>query len=714
MSTQQQPPYIALLSIHGLIRAHELELGRDVDTGGQIKYVVELARTLGEYSEVGRVDLLTRRIISTEVSDTYAQPFEVLNTKAQIVRLDGGPNGYIAKEQLWDYLDSFADNAIAYFKQQPRLPDILHSHYADAGYVAVRIANLLGIPLIHTGHSLGRSKRRQLLAAGHSKANLEERYRLSRRIEAEELVLGVAERVITSTRQEIHEQYGLYDQYQPHCMRVIPPGTDLTKFYPPSVDESNTTIAQTLRRFLIEPNKPIILALARPNVRKNLVQLLIVYGESSRLQELANLVLIVGSREDIREMESMSQEVLTDILLTIDRYNLYGKVAYPKQHDAEDVPVLYRLATASHGVFINPALTEPFGLTLLEAAASGLPILATDDGGPQDIIANCQNGYLINPLDQQAIQQQLEKILSEPNTWQHLSQNGLRNVRHHYAWQAHVEQYLMEIKPFLQAPIASKPKPKRRRQLHQDRAIVTDLDQNLLGNHAALQDFLNILHENRQCVLFAIATGRRLDSALQVLKHHHIPLPDILLTSLGTEIYHAPNLVADTTWERHIEYLWNPRIIRRVLGELNGLMLQPSTEQSRFKISYFRQDTALETADITRLLQQEGQAVTVIQAFGNYLDIIPIRASKGLALRWFADHYDIPLTRILAAGGSGADLDMLRGNTLGVVVANRHHEELAELNAEDSHIFFAKQAYAAGLLEAIEHYHFFQTCEWVV
>ena len=50
-------------------------------------------------------------------------------------------------------------------------------------------------------------------------------------------------------------------------------------------------------------------------------------------------------------------------------------------------------------MFINPALTEPFGLTLLEAAASGLPIVATNDGGPRDIIANCQNGLLIDPLD---------------------------------------------------------------------------------------------------------------------------------------------------------------------------------------------------------------------------------------------------------------------------------------------------------------------------
>ncbi len=65
------------------------------------------------------------------------------------------------------------------------------------------------------------------------------------------------------------------------------------------------------------------------------------------------------------------------------------------------MPELYRLAAASKGVFINPALTEPFGLTLLEAGATGLPIVATNDGGPRDIIANCRNGLLIDPLDGQ-------------------------------------------------------------------------------------------------------------------------------------------------------------------------------------------------------------------------------------------------------------------------------------------------------------------------
>ncbi|QTR50419.1 HAD family hydrolase [Candidatus Thiothrix anitrata] len=714
MTPDDHQPYIVLLSIHGLIRGHNLELGRDADTGGQTKYVVELARALGANAQVGRVDLLTRRVDDPTLSADYAQPRETLSDNVQIVRIDCGEAGYLPKEQLWDSLDSFADSALEYLKQQARLPDILHSHYADAGYVGVRLASLLGIPLVHTGHSLGRSKRRQLLAAGHSKEALETRYHITRRIEAEETTLGVAERVITSTQQEVQEQYALYDHYRPEHMRVIPPGTDLEQFYPPPADSPASPMQAELARFLTQPDKPMILALSRPDPRKNIVELVSAYGESPELQQLANLVIVAGNRDDIRDLDSGAQEVLSDILLTVDQYDLYGKVAYPKHHQAHDVPDLYRLAAASKGVFINPALTEPFGLTLIEAAASGLPIVATDDGGPTDIIGNCRNGYLINPLDRADMATKLLQVLtSGQQAWETLAQQGLQGVRHHYSWQAHVEKYLAELRPLLARTEASAPVIlKRRKQLHHDRALFSDLDQNLLGKPEALAPFLTTLQDNRRCVLFGIATGRRLDAAIQLMKRHRIPLPDVLITSLGTEIYYAPNLLPDTAWERHIDHLWNPRIIRRVLDGLPGLKLQAKREQSRFKISYYIDpEIAPDLQQLNRLLHQEGQAANVLQSFGQFLDITPVRASKGLALRWFADQRDIPLERILAAGGSGADADMLRGNTLAVVVANRHHEELSELVQEGVNIFFATRPYADGILEAIEHYQFFQSCE---
>jgi sucrose-phosphate synthase len=172
--------YIVLISVHGLIRGHDLELGRDADTGGQTKYVVELARALGERADVEKVVLLTRRVVDPQVSADYAQVLEPLSDKASIVRIDCGEEKYLRKEMLWDSLENFSDNVLAYLKSQPRMPDVIHSHYADAGYVGSRLSHQLGIPLVHTGHSLGRNKRRQLLASGIKRSEIESTYHISR------------------------------------------------------------------------------------------------------------------------------------------------------------------------------------------------------------------------------------------------------------------------------------------------------------------------------------------------------------------------------------------------------------------------------------------------------------------------------------------------------------------------------------------------------
>lgn len=704
--------YICLISIHGLIRGGDLELGRDADTGGQTKYVVEAARALADQPGVGKIDLVTRLVDDPEVSADYALPMEELRPNAHIIRINTGPSGYISKELLWDHLDAFVDNTINYLQVQERLPDLLHSHYADAGYVGSRISHMLGIPLVHTGHSLGRVKRRRLLASGLKAAEVEERYNMARRVEAEELTLASAERVITSTNQEIEEQYELYDYYQPEQMRVIPPGTDLTRFHPPEGMEWQTEIAGEIARFLREPEKPIILAISRPDARKNISALITAYGEDQSLQDVANLVIVAGNRDDIQDLDIGSQEVLSDILLHIDRYDLYGRVAYPKHHAADDVPMMYRLAAVSGGVFVNPALTEPFGLTLIEAAASGLPIVATEDGGPRDIIENCNNGVLIDPLDSQDISDKLNLVLLDWENWQKLSTDGLSGVREHYSWEAHAKRYLEMVRPIAQKtsePLVRMPRT-RRPILYHDRAIFSDLDKNLLGNLESLPELIRVIRENRKLASFGIATGRRLDSALKVMKKHGIPEPDVLITSAGTEIHYAPKLTQDTAWIRHIEKQWTPHVVRRILDDLPGLVRQSKKEQSRFKISYYIDpDKAPAMEEINQLLYQEDQSVNVILSFGQFLDVVPMRASKGLALRYMATTWDIALDHILVAGGSGADEDMMRGNTLAVVVGNRHDEELSQLTDMDR-IYFAQAQGAGGILEALEHYDFFLSC----
>jgi len=524
-------------------------------------------------------------------------------------------------------------------------------------------------------------------------------------------VLANADLVITSTHNEIEEQYGLYNYYDPERMLVIPPGTDLKQFHPPA-DNEDFAFAKRLQRFLAEPDKPLILALSRPDERKNILTLIEAYGESQALQQSANLLIVAGTREDIRDMETGARSVLTNILLLIDSYDLYGRVAVPKNHRADEVPDIYRLVAASGGVFINPALTEPFGLTLLEAAATGLPVVATENGGPVDIIANCRNGTLVDPLDRDAIAMALLALIRDRDAWLLASHNGLKGVRKHYAWAAHAEKYMEKVSSLRgKSRPAHWERPPPRIGHFRDRALFTDLDQNLIGNPAALQKFSEVMRENRKCVTFGIATGRRIDAALAILKKYRIPAPDVLISSLGTRIHYDKSLTEDNHWADHIDHHWNPLRVRRVVEELPGIEQQPKSDQSRFKLSYYYDAQAAPPVDeIITLIRQNDLTANVIISFGQFLDIIPARASKGQALRYVAQRLDIPLEHILVAGGSGADEDMMRGNTLAVVVGNRHHEELSKLTDQES-IYFASQAYAMGILEAIDHYDFFNTCE---
>ncbi|XP_062099348.1 probable sucrose-phosphate synthase 1 [Humulus lupulus] len=498
--------YIVLISLHGLIRGENMELGRDSDTGGQVKYVVELARALGSMPGVYRVDLLTRQIAAPDVDWTYGEPTEMLNPKtsentthelgesggAYIVRVPFGPKDkYVAKELLWPHIPEFVDRALIHISHmsrvlgeqvgggQPVWPIAIHGHYADAGDAAALLSGALNVPMLFTGHSLGRDKLEQLLKQGRqSIEEINTTYKIMRRIEAEELSLDASEIVITSTRQEIEEQWRLYDGFDPvierklrarikrgvHChgrfmprMIVIPPGMEFHHIAPQEGDvdgelernEDNAAspdppIWSEIMRFFSNPRKPMILALARPDPKKNITTLVKAFGECRPLRELANLTLIMGNRDNIDEMPSTNSSVLLSILKLIDKYDLYGQVAYPKRHKQSDVPEIYRLAAKTKGVFINPAFIEPFGLTLIEAAAYGLPTVATKNGGPVDILRVLDNGLLVDPHDQQAISDALLKLVSDKQLWARCRQNGLKNI-HLFSWLEHCKTYLTRI-----------------------------------------------------------------------------------------------------------------------------------------------------------------------------------------------------------------------------------------------------------------------------
>ncbi|XP_007019750.2 PREDICTED: probable sucrose-phosphate synthase 4 [Theobroma cacao] len=497
--------YIVLISMHGLVRGENMELGRDSDTGGQVKYVVELARALANTKGVHRVDLLTRQITSPEVDSSYGEPTEMLSCPsdgsgscgAYLIRIPCGPrNKYIPKESLWPHIPEFVDGALNHIVTmaralgdqlnggKPTWPYVIHGHYADAGEVAARLSGALNVPMVLTGHSLGRNKFEQLLKQGRlSREDINATYKIMRRIEGEEMGLDAAEMVVTSTRQEIEEQWGLYDGFDPKLERklrvrrrrgvsclgrymprmvVIPPGMDFSYVTTQDSLENDGDLksllgpdrAQNKRhlppiwseimRFFTNPHKPTILALSRPDPKKNVTTLLKAFGECQALRELANLTLILGNRDDIEEMSNSSSVVLTTVLKLIDKYDLYGQVAYPKHHKQSEVPEIYRLAAKTKGVFINPALVEPFGLTLVEAAAYGLPVVATKNGGPVDILKVLHNGLLVDPHDQKAIADALLKLVADKNLWAECRKNGLRNI-HRFSWPEHCRNYLSHV-----------------------------------------------------------------------------------------------------------------------------------------------------------------------------------------------------------------------------------------------------------------------------
>ncbi|MDH3393390.1 MAG: glycosyltransferase, partial [Desulfobulbaceae bacterium] len=560
--------YLQLYSIHGLIRGEGPELGRDADTGGQVKYVLELARALAAQPEVAQVDLVTRLIDDRTVSPDYARVIEPLSDKARIVRIQCGGRRYIRKELLWPHLDEFVDKSLKFLKIERKVPDFFHGHYADGGYVAKELASIFGRPFIFTGHSMGRHKLEKLLSEGMSVDEVNRRYRIDHRIQVEERVIKESEQVITSTSHEIREQYGLYDNHQEGSYTVIPPGIDIDTFYPyyalqldPQLDDevsrqARMTLLHELHRFWVNPQKPFILALCRPDQRKNISGLITAYGEDKELKAIANLAIFAGIRKDINNMEENERNVLTEMLLLMDRYDLYGSLAIPKKHDFSiEVPELYRLCAESQGVFVNPALVEPFGLTLIEAAACGVPIIATKEGGPADIIGNCTNGILVDPTNFKEISTALKKILVDKELWERYSRNGINGVRDHYAWETHCRNTLAvfsEVKarmPDMKSGAGDGRKTAYGERLSSiDKLLVCDIDDTLVGDDASTEELLAILNANRDAVAWGVATGRCLQMTKDVLAENNIPLPDIVVCSVGTEIFYGPGLRPDKGW----------------------------------------------------------------------------------------------------------------------------------------------------------------------
>jgi sucrose-phosphate synthase len=236
-----------------------------------------------------------------------------------------------------------------------------------------------------------------------------------------------------------------------------------------------------------------------------------------------------------------------------------------------------------------------------------------------------------------------------------------------------------------------------------NRLLISDIDNTLLGNPIALKELITYLQSSE--IAFGIATGRSIVSAKEILEEWEVPAPDLWITSVGSEIHYGKDIQADSSWSEHISYLWQPELVRSAIAELSGIKLQGMEGQRLHKISYLVDPSkAPSIIEIQSHLRSHQLQVQAIYSHQEFLDILPIRASKGDAVNYCAFKWGFEMDQILVAGDSGNDEQMLAGNTKAVVVGN-YSFELEKLRGKPD-IYFADGNYAQGILEAIDYYKF--------
>jgi sucrose-phosphate synthase len=301
-------------------------------------------------------------------------------------------------------------------------------------------------------------------------------------------------------------------------------------------------------------------------------------------------------------------------------------------------------------------------------------------------------------------------MLADRKRWRQFSKNGIAGVSRHYSWAAHVEKYMKEVRRLLR-----RDKKRLRRQhaiiLNAEKsymplvreALISDIDNTLIGDKNSLKHLIGWLQSHRSKLAFGIATGRSIESAIAILKKNQVKIPDVLITSVGSEIHYGKKLVPDLGWAAHIRYMWRKDSLAAALSKYPGLKLQAPENQGEFKLSYIaKPDSMPPLNEIYEYLHDLKLHAQLIYSHEEFLDVLPIRASKGHAIRYLAYKWGLPLENFLVAGDSGNDTEMLVGDTRAVVVGN-HSPELTALR-DQQHIYFADGHYAAGIIEGLNHY----------
>lgn len=232
--------------------------------------------------------------------------------------------------------------------------------------------------------------------------------------------------------------------------------------------------------------------------------------------------------------------------------------------------------------------------------------------------------------------------------------------------------------------------------------LVTDLDGTLLGDAAALEEFRIRLQTQRAAVTLVYATGRTVQAVRHVVARDHLPIPDYVIGSVGTELAEYRTGAHDEGWESLADKVFDSAAIRSVTAACPALELQPQEFQSRLKVSFFLKDaTARQLHELAVMLDSADVFADLFYSGNLYLDILPQGMNKGGAVSYLARKLNIDSTQVIVCGDSGNDLSMYLRGFCGVLVANAEPELVHQ--AADP-VYHSSFEYAAGVLDGIRHW----------
>jgi sucrose synthase len=488
---------IVLVSPHGWF-GQEGVLGRP-DTGGQVVYVLDQARSLEQQLQTDielcgldvlqvkpKVVILTRLIPNSDGTRCNQALEKVYNTdNAWIVRVpfrEFNPHvtqNWISRFEIWPYLETFAiDAEKALLAEFQARPDLIVGNYSDGNLVAFLLARRLQVTQCNIAHALEKSK---YLFSNLYWQDLEDKYHFSLQFTADLLAMNAANFIISSTYQEIVgtvDSIGQYESYRSFTMpelyhvisgielfspkfNVVPPGVNESYFFPNTNQQERLTGERDRLENLLfslndpeqvvgvldDPHKPPLFSMARLDRIKNLTGLAECFGQSSALREKYNLILVAGKLRTADTTDHEEASEIEKLYQLIENYQLHGKIRWlGVRLSKTDSGEIYRIIADHRGIFVQPALFEAFGLTILEAMITGLPTFATQFGGPLEIIQDGVNGFYINPTLPAEMADIILKFASRceanPDYWLEISQQAIARVYSTYTWEIHSTRLL--------------------------------------------------------------------------------------------------------------------------------------------------------------------------------------------------------------------------------------------------------------------------------